>query len=190
MKKSSIKLSKPDHNSMVVTIRGMKRVITPVTTSREVYNWILTNPKNEVAWLQRTENCRLRFNMSNEFLAKVCHWLCSRPKIQTVQKYVFFKVMLNCYPGKQTLWNKGTKNHPVCYVCDNEFENMEHLFGFSVKLNSELKKCGIEQISDVLDEPIEDHKVEIVWIILSGSWTENMEDTFFKMKWLYNKVFM
>ena len=53
--KLSIKFSKPDYTSMVVKIRGMKRVITRVTTSREMYNWILTNPKNRVVWLQRTE---------------------------------------------------------------------------------------------------------------------------------------
>ena len=152
-----------------------------------MYNWILTKPKIKVAWLQRTEKCRLRFNMINDFLAKVCQWLWSQPKIPTFQKNVFFNFMLNCYTDKQTLWNKGTKNHPVCYVCDIEFENMEHLLGWCVKLKPELRKFGYEQISDILDEPMEDHKVEIVWIILSCSWTESREDTFFELNWMYNK---
>ena len=76
-------------------------------------------------------------------------------------------ILLNCYRNKELLWKIGIKDQPLCYLCDDEFENLYHLFGSRKKTTQQLNSIGVYSICDI--------KSKIAVQIAAGSWNEEKQ---------------
>ena len=96
-------------------------------------------------------------------------------------------MLYNNFRDRELLWKIGIKEHPLCYLCEQEFENYEHLFGNCSKINSDLAKCGISSLKDLFKyRSVE--KAKAVALVVLGSWLEEPDSTCHKLKRLVSDV--
>ena len=65
-----------------------------------------------------------KMEIRKQDFGKITKWLWSQNKLSGFEKNIFFKLLYNCIPDKEVLWNRGLKSNPICSFCDSAFENL------------------------------------------------------------------
>lgn len=72
-------------------------------------------------------------------------------QLTPLDKNVLFLFFLNSYLDKPTKWIKNFVEHPMCYLCQTEFETMQHLF-FDCEDSEKFKiKFNFDCLEDILN---------------------------------------
>ena len=99
----------------------------------------------------------------------------------TSEKNTAFKLLYNCITDRDVLWNKGQQLHPLCYLCESEFESLSHLFENCEVVAPRQEKIGLKSLCQILTKPFSVEKIKSLVTILFGTFTENKEKTVFHL---------
>ena len=135
---------------------------------------------------KRIEKSCTKFNLNPTEFSKVSPWLWRQPRLTSFEKNLFYRLLFNCLPDKDVLWNRNLKPDPLCVFCMYEFENCTHLFESCSTMKPFLEKLQIKQLSHIFNNPSV-VKMKAVSIVLSDSWrSNNAECTTYRLKKLTN----
>ena len=179
-----------NEEDVVLTNRNAVRfILRKDKTYKELYRFCRESSNKETWWHMRISTSCQKFKFTpNQFLS------CSKPiwrdkNLTAFEKNTIYKLLFNCIRDKDVLWNKGLKAHPICYLCDVNFENLEHLLGGCTINQKYLQPCGIKSIEDVFQNPTTTTFKTVVTIV-DGAWEDDAEKCLWKLETLLNMWFV
>ena len=184
LKGVSVNISEPKNDSIIIKHKDTEKILRKATKLNELYNWLLTRHHSDEEWSKRIERSCTKFGIPPNNYAKISKWLWKQKNINTFQKNLFYKMVFNCFPDKELLWDKGQKRHPLCFLCESSFETWDHLFGHCSTIKTTLSEIGIHNLWDIAKLPLKEIKVKAVSIIVIGSWRENADETILRLRQL------
>ena len=163
-------------------------VSTSSTNQQRSWYKILQNVKtNEFNWKHRIRKSCERFGITKEDLCRGNKWIWKQNELTAFEKNTYFRVLYNNFRDRELLWKIGIKDHPLCYLCEHEFENYEHIFGNCSKIKNDLAKCGIGNLKDLFKYRSVKKAKAVAHVVL-GSWLEEADSTCHKLKRLVSDV--
>ena len=100
----------------------------------------------------------------------------------SLEKKMFYRLLLNCLPDKNVLWSRNLKSDPLCAFCINGFENCAHMFENCITIKPFLEKLHVKELTDLVKSNSV-IKTKAVSIVLFDSWKSNdAECTSYRLK--------
>ena len=175
-----------DESIEIINSRGWMMSILAKTKYSQIYGACVENFHFENSWKKRIEKSCTKFNLNPTEFSKVSPWLWRQPRLTSFEKNLFYRLLFNCLPDKDVLWNRNLKPDPLCAFCMYEFENCTHLFESCSTIKPFLEILQIKQLSDIFKNPSV-VKTKAVSIVLFDSWRgNNAECTTYRLKKLTN----
>ena len=162
-----------------------KLVINGTTTYRDIYFHLLQVLHGKTAWNNRIQKSLEKFSLSSHHLFAFNKWLWKQDVITALEKNTMFKLLYNCIPDRDVLWDKGLKRHPLCFLCEMEYENIPHLFNACNVAQSHLIRTDAATLGKIFDKPYSLLKTKTVATILFGTYTEDKDKTLFHLDRLF-----
>ena len=87
-----------------------------------------------ISCLPRITKSAFYQNVPTSILENFLRKIWKNQKLQTFEKKFLFLFNMNCYMDKQEKWLKQLTPHPLCFLCDSEFETWNDLFNCAITL--------------------------------------------------------
>ena len=137
------------------------------------------------AWNNRIQKSLEKYSINSNNLFAFNKWLWKQDAITTLEKNSIFKLLYNCIPDRDVLWDKGLKRHPLCFLCEMEYENIPHLFNACDVAQPYLIRADAGTLGKKFEKLFTLLKTKTVSTILFGTYTEDKDKALFHLNRLY-----
>ena len=168
-------------NISLITSCGSQIVLNRESTYKELYLVCLKSSADDLKWNIRLTAACDKYKLSTTQFESLSKPLWRDKKLTAFDKNTFYKLLFNCIRDKDVLWDKGVKSNPICFLCDESFENLEHLFGNCPATKPFLEQLHIFSIADVFKNP-STLTIKLVVTILARSWDEDTQICLWKLR--------